>query len=294
MNFCPRCGAPFKTTASPTPIYHYSPLPSGQLTPINYFHLSDLWISAVLWVFVGFLFELENISIFHLPIIPVIALTACGAFIGVYATRKYTLRLLAVLDAKGEIKTSQKKTIIFVLIAIAAVITATVLVLVYGAPDLPSYWLSPISLLYPLPTAVLGTQAIMYSKWQKVRHKQIFYEKKRILAIPNKMGNSRNLRQPPTKRDRLAAGLGGGLLAVGFGSTAIGVLLLFLTPTPEPPTTSEIIRFELPLGLSFIAVATALLILYKINEKRRRLNSNNFQVMSSAHCLIKNRKKIIK
>jgi len=175
MNFCPRCGAPFKTTAQPVPIVN---------APINSFSISELWAAAVIYVFLGFLWGLETTAAFHLPIIPVIALAACGALVGVYATRKYTLHQLAVLDAKGEIKTSQKKTIIFILILGAAAITAITLIFMYETPNLPSYWPLPTSLIYPLPTVVSGTRAFMYSKWQKERHKQIFYEKKRVVAIP--------------------------------------------------------------------------------------------------------------
>lgn len=182
MNFCPICGAPFKTTALPTPIYTLS----DQVVPNRTAPLPMLTVNAFLWGFNAFIWCFPNDVIRHFSILPVIALLLLGTFVGFYLTRVQTLHQLGILETKGEMVTSLKKTILYLTIAITVLIIAIALLLRYIPPNPPAYWFLSYNFLYSIPVSMWVTRAIMYSNWQKKNHKKIFWEKRKLVAIPNK------------------------------------------------------------------------------------------------------------
>lgn len=184
MNFCPVCGAPFKTTALPTPIYPLMDQPIPKPLPNRTAPLPMLTVNAFLWGFMAFMWCFPSDVIHHFSILQVIALFSSGAFIGFYFTRIQTLHQFGVLETKGEVVTSLRKTIIYLVFAILAVIIAGVLLFRYMPPNPPAYWYLSYNFLYSMPVSMWTTRAIMYYEWQKKNHKQIFWEKRKMVALP--------------------------------------------------------------------------------------------------------------
>ena len=184
MNFCPRCGAPFKTTALPTPIYSSIYSPTNQPIPNRTAPIPTLTLMAFLWGFLGFFTCWLNDGIHHLSLIAIFWVTASGVFVGFYPAYKYTLRQLRALEAKGEyVPISQRKAIIYVVVAIVATITIGVLMLPYVPPYPPSYWYLPYNFIYPIIVTMCVTRIIMFSNWQEKNHKWILWEKRKLIAV---------------------------------------------------------------------------------------------------------------
>lgn len=183
MNFCPKCGAPFKSTALPTPIYSSVYTPTNQPIPWRTAPIPSLVLFACWWTFLALMFCLQNDAFHHFSTVQVIPLLVAGGMIAFYPIYKYTLNQLRVLKEKGEIVYSKKRTMTYLIISVAAVIIFGALLLYYMPPNPPSYWFLLFNLVYPMPTIVFATRAMMYHRWQKENHKWILWEKQKLIAV---------------------------------------------------------------------------------------------------------------
>lgn len=184
MNFCPKCGAPFKTTALPTPIYSSRYSPTNQPLPNRTAPIPMLALNAFLLGFLGFFTCWLNDGVHHLSLIAIFLVTAYGVLVGFYPMYKYTSRQLRALEEKGEYVTiSPRRATIYAVIAIVATIAIAALLLTYVPPNPPSYWYLTYNFLYPIIVIIPATQAVMFSVWQKKNHKWILWEKRKLVAI---------------------------------------------------------------------------------------------------------------
>jgi hypothetical protein len=129
------------------------------------------------------MFCLQNDTFHYFSTVQVIPLLVAGGMVAFYPMYKYTLNQLRTLKEKEEIVYSKRRTMIYLITSVAAVIIFGALLLYYMPPNPPNYWFLPFNLVYPMPTAVSATRAIMYHRWQKWNHKWILWEKQKLIAV---------------------------------------------------------------------------------------------------------------
>jgi len=187
MNFCPSCGAPFKSTALPTPIYSSVYMPTNKPTPNRTAAPLVLWaINAFIWGFFGFSFCVNNIAMNHLPTMPVLALVLSGICVAFFPTYWFTRRQLSNLETKNEVPYSSKKRVMVIVATIVALAVLIFLMIYFPPPNPPSLLFLPYVIIYPMPSTLSATLAVMYFSWQRKNHKKIYWENKKVIAVPTR------------------------------------------------------------------------------------------------------------
>lgn len=185
MNFCPRCGAPFKSTAVPTPIYSSvyiptnTPPPTPKRMPIALFGLN-----AVMWGFLGFFTCFINDGVHQVPLVAIFPVTISGVLVGFYPVYRFTQKRFRALEVKGEIALpSQKKVVLYLILAIAATIIGAILLLPHVPANPPFYFYLVYNFMYPGIVTIWAVSAIMWYRWQKKNNKLILTEKNKLIAV---------------------------------------------------------------------------------------------------------------
>jgi hypothetical protein len=180
LSSCPRCLAPFKTTAAPTPIYTYPEGPFRERTN----PMPNLALLTVFWSILAVLHYITNS--WHVSSFGYVSLglAMLGIFVGFMFSRFLTLRELNALNEKGKIEITKKKSAIILFSLIVSVIVLAVLLFKLMPPNPPNSFYLTFSFVYPLLPATFATKLIYYCKWERKNNKKILIEKNRFLAVP--------------------------------------------------------------------------------------------------------------